>query len=373
MADFIIVGGGVYGCGVAWELAQQGADVCLLEANHIASGASGGLGKRGVRANGRATLELPLMKMAHTLWPTLHEQIGADTGFERCGHLLLIENPLDWHKAAAQSWLQNEQGIPSHMLSQAQLREREPLVSKAVIGALFCPNDGVADHTATTRGYATAAQKLGATIREQTAVSALERQGDQITAVITSQEERLPVGKKLLLLSNAHILNFVQQQLNITLPLWPMLPQVMLTQPVSPVPIHHLIGHAHRRLAMKPAHGNRIMVSGGWHGTRNPQTGQGETRPDQVAGNLADAATCFPSLQGVKVEEATADRTELIAVDDLPIMGALPGATNLIMAAGWSGHGWAISPAVCRLLATWAITGQRPALLQGFEYGRFLA
>jgi sarcosine oxidase subunit beta len=53
MADYVIIGGGIYGCTVAWHLAKQGADVHLLEANTIASGASGGLGKRGVRANGR--------------------------------------------------------------------------------------------------------------------------------------------------------------------------------------------------------------------------------------------------------------------------------------------------------------------------------
>ena len=62
MADYIIVGGGIYGCTVAWQLAKRGADVLLLEANTIASGASGGLGERGVRANGRDLRELPLMR-----------------------------------------------------------------------------------------------------------------------------------------------------------------------------------------------------------------------------------------------------------------------------------------------------------------------
>ena len=45
--DFVIVGGGVYGAGVAWELAKRGAEVVLLEALQIADGASGGVGVRG--------------------------------------------------------------------------------------------------------------------------------------------------------------------------------------------------------------------------------------------------------------------------------------------------------------------------------------
>ncbi len=64
-ADFVIVGGGIYGVATAWELARGGADVLVLEARDIASGASGGLGKRGVRANGRDIRELPLMRAAY--------------------------------------------------------------------------------------------------------------------------------------------------------------------------------------------------------------------------------------------------------------------------------------------------------------------
>ena len=70
MTEFVIVGGGIYGCAVAWELAKRGADVLLLEAQSIASGASGGLGERGVRANGRDLRELPLMRLAYDIWPS---------------------------------------------------------------------------------------------------------------------------------------------------------------------------------------------------------------------------------------------------------------------------------------------------------------
>lgn len=71
-----VVGGGIYGAGTAWELAAQGAEVGLFEAETIAIGASGGLGKRGIRANGRDSQELPLMELAYDLWPDLSDEIG---------------------------------------------------------------------------------------------------------------------------------------------------------------------------------------------------------------------------------------------------------------------------------------------------------
>ena len=59
---FVVVGGGVYGCALAWHLARRGEKVVVLEAAEIASGSSGGIGQRGVRANRRAAAELPLMR-----------------------------------------------------------------------------------------------------------------------------------------------------------------------------------------------------------------------------------------------------------------------------------------------------------------------
>ena len=166
MADYIIVGGGIYGCTVAWQLAKRGADVLLLEANTIASGASGGLGERGVRANGRDLRELPLMRLAYDIWISLHADIGGFTGYRRLGHLDLIEREEDLARAPAQVWLQNQQGIESHLLDAAQLRELEPNLSESVIAAIYCPKDGVADHTATTRSMANAARAQGAAIQE---------------------------------------------------------------------------------------------------------------------------------------------------------------------------------------------------------------
>ena len=75
MAENLVIGGGVFGTGVALEIAKSGRGVRLLEKQKIASGASGGPGRRGVRANGRDVRELPLMKMAYDIWLELHNDL----------------------------------------------------------------------------------------------------------------------------------------------------------------------------------------------------------------------------------------------------------------------------------------------------------
>lgn len=368
--DFVIVGGGVYGVGVAWELAKRGAEVLVVEAQEIASGASGGLGKRGVRANGRDVRELPLMRLAYELWPALEERIGAPTGYERVGNVHLFERERDYHGAAARAWAQQQQGIATEVLSQEALREMEPSVSQQVIGALHCPLDGVADHTATTRGLAQAAQRLGVVVRQHTRVTGLEYQGDRCVAVYTDSQERLAVDRMVLLLSNTHVPEVLAQR-DITLPVWHMLPQVVVTEPVTPMPIHHLIGHAHRRLAMKSTPDGRVMISGGWRGRWDLATRRGEPQSDQVHGNVAEAVAVYPCLAGVQVAQAATDRLESNTVDGIPIIDYVPGVCNVLFATGWCGHGWALAPAVCQLVATWAYTGEAPTLLRPFTYGRF--
>lgn len=371
MADFVVIGGGVYGCAVAWELARRGADVALLEAHRIASGASGGLGRRGVRASGRDIRELPLMMEAYEIWPTLAEQLSGPVRYERPGQLMLIERERDLPQQEAQLFVQNQNGIESHMLSGDEVREREPFLSENILAAIYTPNDGTSDHTATTRSYADAAGRFGAEIREGCTVARLERTAGRVSGVITTAGERIDVGKGVLLASNAHIQHFLQRELGVTLPLWRIYPQVMHTEPVEPMPVHHLIGHASRVLAIKPSLENRVMISGGWRGRLNRESGLVEPAEDQVAGNLAEAVAVYPCLEGVGVAEVSVERPELVTQDGVPIIDRFDGAENMIVATGWSGHGWALAPAVANHLAHWLYTGDRPERLAPFHYGRF--
>ncbi|MCY4465358.1 MAG: FAD-binding oxidoreductase [Chloroflexi bacterium] len=374
MSDYLIVGGGIYGCTVAWQLAKRGASVRLLEARKIASGASGGLGERGVRANGRDLRELPLMRLAYPLWQRLHADIGGETGYRRLGHLDLIEREKDLARAPAQVWLQNQQGIESELLDAGELRELEPKLSENVIAAIYCPNDGVADHSQTTRSMAQAAEAAGADIIEGARVTSMQlNKGSvrSITAEIAGEQADFPIGKQLILLSNAHIAAFVQGELAVQLPVWRMLPQVMALEAGRRPPMTHLIGHAHRTLAIKALPDGRVMISGGWRGRWDEARGRGRPIAEQVEGNQQEALAVYPSLAGLAVDEVYTDRAEMLCIDGIPIIDYLPGADNLLVGVGWSGHGWAIAPAVAMLMMEWLLDGERPELLAPFGYSRF--
>ena len=66
-----------------------------------------------------------------------------------------------------------------------------------------------------------------------------------------------------------------------------------------------------------------------------------------------------------------ASRADSSAVDQIPIIDRVPGHDSVLYATGWSGHGFAIGPAVSEAVAEWLVSGQRPDVLAPFGVARF--
>ena len=250
------------------------------------------------------------------------------------------------------------------------MTEIEPGIGEHVRGALHCPRDGIADHTATTTAYVSAALRQGARLREGAAVTAIETDGGTARAVRLADGERVGAGRGVLLLANGGVQDLLPETWRRLLPVWTVYPQALRTEPAAPAPFRSLIGHAHRKLALKMLPDRSVMISGGWRGELD-ESGRGRTRQTAVEGNHAEAVRTFPAIDGLALSEAHADRAETMCVDGIPIVDALPGTDNVWIGVGWTGHGWAIAPALAPLLADGARTGSMPPALAAFSLRRF--
>lgn len=344
-----VVGAGIIGTATAWHVARRGHRVVVVDASSVASGASGGLGERGVRANCRDEAELSLARRAHEIWPTLDKELGSHTGFRRVGHLQLIES--DTGRAEEVVQRQRSRGIECDIKRGDALHALEPELDRRVVAAIHCPVDGVADHTATMRAFANAARRAGAEIREQCEAQLLLH-GDHL-------ELREVNADFVLIAANAGTRSLLKQ-IGVRLPTANVYPQVLITARLERVVVRHLTGHMSRPLAVKTLPDRSVMITGGRLGR------DGVVDRDEVDANAEDAAAVFPALRGVPIDNAVCDRPESVTHDLLPVVDRVPGAANGIVAAGWSGHGWAIAPAVAELLADWIEDGSKPR-----EFGPF--
>jgi len=371
--DFVIVGGGVYGMATAYHLARLGAgSVVVIERDEPAAGASGGVGKRGVRANRRDLRELPLMREANRVWPTLHEELDGETGYERTGGTYLIEGPASTGFKgidAAESYAraQSALGVPTELWDRDRVRSEYPGISDEVQAASFVPTDGVASHEATTLSYAAAAQRRGVQVLTGTEVVELRTDGaGRIAGVLTAKGEIIGARREVLLLANGGVRRLVAEVTGRDLPLWTIYPLACTLRTSSSVHIPRLTGHETRPLSVKMT-GEHIMLSGGWRGRATP--GGPEVVPERLRGNIEVLQRVFPYLADLEVITADASRAETASVDQIPIIGRC--APNLFVACGWSGHGWAIAPVVSRLIAEDIVMDAPSPLLAPFSPRRF--
>ncbi|MFD2419820.1 NAD(P)/FAD-dependent oxidoreductase [Amycolatopsis pigmentata] len=372
--EYVVVGGGVVGTATAWNLAGRGAEVTLLEAGELAAGASGGPGRRGVRAGGRDLRELPLACRAQELWPELDTLLEAPTGYRRNGLLNLYDVEIagvsGWRSLPARVQAQRAAGVPCEIVDRERLDVMQPGIAEDVRFALYTPNDGTADHSATTRAFAAAARKLGATVLENTEVATISPDEDGSVTVRSATGDELRATRGVIIAANRSTPRLLDDAAGLTLPVWEKATQVTFVTAPPGFTLNHQIGHTRRSLSVKTTDEGSVMLSGGRPGRWDPVTGSGTADPDVLRTTLADLAATLPALADVEVLAVDNSRADTSTIDLIPVIDTVPGLDSVFVGTGWSGHGFALAPAVAEALTTWALDGRRPDSLRPFTFDR---
>lgn len=372
--DHIVIGAGVHGSAASYYLAKSGERVLLLERNQIASGASGGVGYRGVRANNRDIRELPLMAIAYDLWPGINAELSIEPGYQRIGGLELLGSDVLDDQSLREGIetriaVQSSFGIPTELLDRAGLDELEPGSSSSVVGAIHCPKDGVGDHSEVTRGYATGAARLGAEVRENQEVVGIAVDGDRYA--VTTADGLVHHGAQVLVTANSYSRALLQESFGLDLPITRFNPQMTPVRTKSGFTFSHLLSHHSLPFAAKTIGDGQVMLSGGRTGEWDYVADEGRPRDETAQMSVDDASELFTEFVDAEIVMTDASRADSLCVDGIPIIDEVPGHPGVHFSTGWSGHGFAISPAVGTLVAQWLTTGEKPPEFEPFSLSRF--
>lgn len=190
-ADIAIIGGGIVGASIAWQLASRGAgNVVLLERSVIAAGASGRTGAL-LRQHYTNAPEAILASRSLEHFANWAEMVGGGCGFDPCGLIVTVptgpgfEANIDrLHLTVAQL---HRLGVVIEVVDHDQLREIDPYAQFDDIShATFEEESGYVDAIAATTAMASAAERAGATICQGIEVTGLEATASRIAAVETS-------------------------------------------------------------------------------------------------------------------------------------------------------------------------------------------
>jgi sarcosine oxidase, subunit beta len=347
--EVLVIGGSVMGSSIAYHLARRGRGVLVVERAEVAvkpaaSWASAG----GVRRQGRHVAEARLASEAIACWPSLEEELEADMHYRRGGNLLLAESEAEAEQLAGHVQYQHELGFTDvRLIDRQEALALVPGLNERVMAGSFSPADGQADPALTTRAFAQAAQRRGAIYWTGTACTALLMEGKR---VVGARTERGEVRAEQVVLAAGAWSSELAATIGVQLPIRTLALQMVLSTAATPDSVRPVLSALGRSLSLKQLNDGAFLLGGGWLGVPTPDRLSYTLLPEHIQGNWQTAYELLPSLRQQEIVRAWCG-LEAQSIDNIPFIGPLAELESLTIAAGFSGHGFAISPAVGRAVA----------------------
>lgn len=347
--EILVIGAGVMGNSIAYHLARHGREVLVLEQSQIAvSPAASWASAGGVRRQGRHPAEALLAIEAIERWQALEQELDADLQYRQGGNLLLAETETE--ATYLTTFVQHQQALgftDVRLIDRQEAHTLVPGISPRVIAGSYSPADGQADPARTTRAFASAAQRYGASYKTGERAVALLRKGERITGVRTAQEE---LQAEQVVLAAGAWSDDIAASIGLRLPIRTRALQMVLSTPAQNSALTPVLSVVGRMLSLKQLPGGAFLLGGGWPGDPTPDRISYTLRPDSMQGNWATACELLPTVGQQSIVRAWCG-LEAESIDDIPFIGKLMDLQGLILAVGFSGHGFALSPAVGRAIA----------------------
>lgn len=363
-ADVLVIGGGIMGCSIAWELAGRHKKVLLLERGEIgreASWAAGGI-LTPIHLSDYPGPLANLCTASQELYPSFVEEIrrtsGMDPEFHTSGVLFLVLNDTDEDEAKKLEAWKKQRRQPVISLTAEEALSREPALSPKTRRALLLPDINQVRNNRLTHAVAVAAQKRGATFVTQAPAVHFHRRESQIEVETPRDRYSAPV----LVIATGAWSSDQAQHLGWSMPVRPVRGQMLLTE-IHPPVVQSIVMSRDQYLV--PRRDGKLLIGStvedaGYDSNTTPEGIEFlKRRGREMVPSLADAPI-LKSWAGLR--PGTPDR--------LPFIGPVPGMNNVFVAAGHYRNGILLAPVTGQLTAEF-LCGERPSLsLEPFRLDR---
>lgn len=360
-SSVVIVGGGIIGSGIAYELARRGVPVTLVERGRIggeASWASAGiisLPHRPWQLPQRVELGRLSLEAYPALVETLEEMTGIGIDYRRPGEwAVAVDEEHALEEDAVAEW-QRGLGLAVEDLTPEEARHREPALPENLVRARFHPGVGSLSVHRLTQALAAAARQLGATVLEETPVGGILREGDRVTGVRLQERD---LHADVTLLASGAWTRLLGDTIGVTLPTLPVKGQLIAFANAPLRPSRVISGHG-GYVRPRPDGTTMVAATEEYKGFDRRITGDG------VAWLLNLARTLCPVLLDGEIAETWSGLRPGSETND-PLIGPVPGYDGLWVSAGHFRTGAKEGPATAILVAEALTTGAIPDLLTPF-------
>src|SRR5258705_13437746 len=186
-ASAVVIGGGVVGCSIAYNLARRSlAGVVVVERETVGSGTTS-KAAGGIRVQFPTETEIRFSLEAIRVFERFQDEFGVDPGYKKIGYLFLVSDQKQLAGFEQRIALQRRMGADVRVITPDDARKLVPALRvDDLIAAVWGPGDGLAGPAEVTNGFAKRARQRGVTIAEGVRVTAIERAGDRVSGVTTT-------------------------------------------------------------------------------------------------------------------------------------------------------------------------------------------
>ncbi|HUP08640.1 MAG TPA: FAD-binding oxidoreductase [Caldimonas sp.] len=380
--DVIVIGAGVIGTSIAYHLAALGVrDVLVLERGQIGAGTSSQ--SSGIlRTHYSVPENVELARRSWHVFDGFAAYLGDDeasAGLVQCGYLIAAPEGPKLEALQATLREQEARGITVQRLSAREACERLPICrfdDAPLIG--FEPEAGFADAYLVATAFARAARRLGVRVREGIAVEKLVLEGGRVVGVDTTEGR---ITAPIVISAQNIWAKELERWTGIPMPVAAERHSVLALEGREPytfaMPVYKDLASP-GMLYCRSYGGRRMLVSEGGAGTTlaQPDNEPGDIDMDDVLRVGDQVAARFPPFAEAGLASSWTGVYD-VTPDWNPVLGRIPDVTGLIVAFGFSGHGFKLSPAVGRVLAQEALglptdVSLAPYALERFRGGRLL-
>ena len=364
-ANIVIVGGGVQGCSIAYNLVKKGCkNIVVLEKNTCASGSSGRCAA-GIRQQFGTKMNCILARESVKIFENLSQELDCDIGLDQVGYLLLAYSEKEVEQFKKNVVLEQSLGIDAKFLTAEEAKIISPPINiDSVLAATFCPTDGHTDPFLTTFAYTEAAQRLGVKIYRYTEVIGIETKNGHILSVTTNKGKILT---STVVNAAGGYSGLVGKMVGIDIPVYFERHQILITEPIEPLIGPALMSFSKNYFCLQHPHGSISLAFGDPNERKDGDVGSTWQFAREMAQKII---TVVPLLKDVRMVRQWAGLYN-ISPDHQPILGEHPQVKGFYMSVGFSGHGFMLSPITGKLIAELILDGKPSISIGKLDIGRF--
>lgn len=372
-ADIVVVGGGVHGASTAWHLAKRGAGkIVLIEKEGIGSGASG-WSSAIVRLHYTLESLAKVTMYGREMFGDWKDIVGVgESGFRQTGFLLLFPEDEVPHAREVIA-MQQGLGIDARMLTNAEIGDIEPRLAREDVAAgAWEPNSGHADGSSVANSFTAAARDLGVDVRIGPDVLRVTSEGGKVTGVETS-EGVIEAGT--VVLEAGYRTGALLADHGVELPMNPVRHAIAVVERTPDFgDIHPVISDRIVQAYYRPEAGTQCLL-----GEHDPL--RGPVDEDVEAIKPAELGEQVSLLERYAARFPGQDAASLIrgytgvydcTPDFQPAFGKVQAVDGLLVGAGFSGHGFKLSPGIGKILSDLVMDGSTDMIdVNPFRVERF--